>query len=52
MANRNLDMQFDTGPNSSFPRQRLFRNCHFEAKPRNLVFVSGREDEILRCYSG
>ena len=50
MANRNLDMQFDTGPNSSFPRQRLFRNCHFEAKPRNLDFMSGREDEILRCY--
>ncbi len=49
MANRNLDKQFDTGPNSSFPRRRLFRNCHSEAKPRNLVFMSGREDEILRC---
>ena len=29
--------------------ERLCRNCHFEAKPRNLFFVCGRKYKIPRC---
>src|SRR6185503_14626025 len=34
---------------SLFLFETLFRNCHSEAKPKNLVLANRRKDEMLRC---